>query len=310
METTTPLSSAPLLPAEREQLQPALAARYDGAKAVLGSQLGAFVRRHLKNPDLKARFGGLKNFVSQSFPAEIRWRGRQGLDDLYDVSFSAEESAHGGGVWQPVSSEPSAELWPAITNPSIYVQFAWSAKDESLLRASVSVPLAESLVAVEKLTRADYQNIAANFVSSTESIDATVRPQLLDNLGSSTKFTKIIRESGLLAKWEEFRVDHALRLFTNRLGTAGAESSIVARWEGLLRSSHERLRAERSQRLSAASPVQRSQALAGRQNARDETPDIRSVAMKAMEFLSDSELSELRLPLGSVMHALASLPKR
>lgn len=310
METTTPLSTAALSPTELEQLRPALAARYPDAKGILGSQLGVFVRRHLTNPDLKGRFGGLKSFVAHYFPAEIIWRGRKGLDDVYDISFAAEELGRASGAWQPVPSEPSADLWSAVTNPSIYVRFAWSAKDESLLQASDGVPLTEGLAAVEKLTKADYQNIATAFVSSLEGIDANSRAQALESSGSSAEFTRLIREQGLLAKWEEFRVNQALRLFTDRLGASGAEPPAVSRCADVLRSSHQAARARRLQKTAASSPAQRTQRLPNRLYVRDEIPDSRAVAIKAMEFLSDSELTDLSLPLGSVMHAIGSLLKR
>ncbi len=204
METTTPLSSAALSPGEIDQLRPAIAARYPEAKGILGSQLGALVRGHLTNPDLKRRFGGLKSFVAQYFPAEIVWRGRKGLDDLYDISFAAGSVGQGIGAWQPVPSEASADLWSAVTNPSIFVQFAWSSKDESLLQASAGVPLTEGLAAVEKLTRGDYQNISMAFINSPETIDAGIRAQAIEKIGSNVEFTRLILEQGLLAKWEEF----------------------------------------------------------------------------------------------------------
>ena len=310
MEATTPFPLSTLSPTELEQLRPAIAARYPDAKGILGSQLGAFVRRHLTNPDLKGRFGGLKSFVAHYFPAEIIWRGRRGLDDLYDISFATEETSRGVGAWQPVSSEPSASLWSAVTNPSIYVQFAWSPSKQLLLQSSAGVPPAEGLIAVEKLTKADYQNIAMAFVDSLEGIDASSRAQATENSASSMEFTKLVREKGLLTKWEEFRVGHALRLFADRLGATGAEPLAVSRWADVLRSSQQQARSRRSQRTAFTSPVQRPQRLASRESARDEVPDLRAVAIKAMEFLSDSELSDLSLPLGSVMRALGSLLNR
>jgi hypothetical protein len=308
METITPLSSATLSPTELEQLRPAIAARYPDAKGILGSQLGAVIRGHLTNPDLKGRFGGLKSFVAHYFPTEIVWRGRRGLDDFYDISFS-EESSRGIGAWQPVSSEPFVGLWSAVTNPSIYVQFAWLAKDESLLQSSAGVPPTEGLVAVEKLTRADYQNIAAAFVNSVEDMDANNRAQALESAASSVEFTKLVREKGLLTKWEEFRVDHALRLFTDRLRAAGAESPAVSRWADVLRASQQQARSRRLQRTVSSTTPLRPRA-PYRDGAREEVPDPRAVAIKAMEFLSESELSNLSLPLGSVMRALGSLLKR
>jgi len=57
-------------------------------------------------------------------------------------------------------------------------------------------------------------------------------------------------------------------------------------------------------------PAQRSQPQTDREFQRDEVPDARAVAIKAMEFLSDSEIHDLNLPLGSVMRAVGALLKR
>ena len=308
METNSHHSSAALSPTELEQLRLALADHYRNAKGILGSQLGAFIRPHLTNPDLKVRFGGLKSFVAHYFPAEIVWSGRKGLDDLYDISFATEGSGGGGMAWQRVPPEPSAGLWSAVTNPSIYVQFAWSASDQSLFQASADVPPTEGLVAVEKLTKTDYQNIATEFIGSIDAIDASRRTQALESSGSNVEFTRLMREQGILAKWEEFRITHALRVFTERLRAVGAESPAISHWEEVLRASQQEARARRLKKAALVSAVQQSRV--NRDYARDEIPDSRAVAIKAMDFLSDSELSDLRLPLGSVMRALGSLLKR
>ncbi len=307
MDPKTLLPPSALSPTELEQLRPAIAARYPNSKGVLGSQLGAFIRRHLTNPDLKGRFGGLKSFVGHYFPAEIIWSGRKGLDDLYDIAFTAEPSNQSVGAWQPVSAEPVAGLWSAVTNPSIYVQFAWSTKEQVLFQSSAGVPPAEGLVAIEKLTKIDYQNIATAFVNSSENLDATGRARALESAASSMEFTKLVREKGLLTKWEEFRVDSALRLFADRLSAAGADADVVSRWADALRSSQQQGRTRRLQQAASSPPVQKPPRPPYRESARDEVPDARLVAIKAMEFLSDSEIGNLNLPLGSVMHALRSL---
>jgi len=310
MEKPMSVPPSALSPTEIEQLRPALAARYPHAKGVLGSQLGAFIRRQLANPDLKGRFGGLKEFISHYFPAEIVWRGRQGLDDLYDISFAVDGSGPGAAVWQPVPCESSADLWSAVTNPSVYVQFAWSAKDKSLLQAAAGVPLVDDLKAVEKITKTDYQNIAIAFVDSLEGIDLNGRTQALDSSASGAEFTRLMRDRGLLARWEEFRIDRARRQFVDRLAAAGAESSIVTRWADILRSSQQAARSRRLQKAVVFSATQPLPTLASCEQLRDDMPDTRAVAIKAMEFLSDAEISDLSIPLGTVMRALRSLIRR
>jgi len=229
---------------------------------------------------------------------------------LYDISFAVDGSEPSIGVWQRVPLEVSAGLWSAVTNPSVNVQFAWSAKDKSLLQASAGVPLVDDLAAVGKLTKADYQNIATAFVSSLEGADADGRTQALESSASGAEFTRLMREKGLLAKWEEFRIDRARRQFVDRLAAVGAESSIVARWADILRSSQQEARSRRLKKTVVFSTARPLQPLANREYLEDGMPDTRAVAIKAMEFLSDSEISDLSLPLGTVMRALGALMGR
>jgi hypothetical protein len=304
-------SAAPFLSAlsstEFDQLRKALAERYSDAKGILGSQLGEFVRQHLTNPDLKGRFGGLKDFVSHYFPAEVVWRGRQGLDDLYDISFATPSSGPDAGTWQRVPPEPSAVLWSAVTNPSVNVQFAWSGTEQSLNQASAGVPLTPNLTAVDKLTKADYHDLSTAFVGSLESIDDATRTQLVESLRSNAEFTNLLRVKDLLGKWEEFRINNAIRVFGDRLGASGAELAVVTRWTEALRSSQQLARSRRLKKAPPSLAIQPSQHLANREQLRNGMPDSRAVATKAMEFLSDSELRNLSLPLGAVMRAIEAL---
>jgi hypothetical protein len=302
-----PLSpSIDLSETELQQLRQALTLKYPDARDVLGAQLGYFIHDQLNNADLKARFGGLKNFVTRYFPAEISWRGKKGLDDLYDARFASSGASDRTEVWQSVKSEASPWLWSSVTNPSTAVQFAWSSERHSLMRAVAGVQPTEGLTAVEKLSNGDYQSIARNFVASLEAKDFSRYLRAIESSAFTVEFTTMMREEGLLSKWEEFRVDHAVRLFADRLLASGVDGETVAQWAELLRASQREARSQRGHKTTVESIVQRP-----RQPNRNCFPsgtlETRAVALKTLEFLSESELSELRLPLGSVMHALRSL---
>lgn len=309
METTAHLFSPKLSTTEHERLYPALAGRYQNSKSIPGSELGLFIRHHLENPDLKGRFGGLKSFISQYFPSQIVWCGRRGLDDLYNISFAANMEGGPQESWQPVPYEPSATFWSAVTNPSVPVRFAWSTKDECLLQAWPDTPVRD-LASVEKLTRLDYQSISAEFVSNLENVPGQSRQLAIQSLASSVEFTRVVRELGLLVEWEEFRVEQAIRLFGIRLGQAGAGSSVVARWIEVLRVSHERARVQRERKPSLATAPQHSRSSQRPAVVLKGLPCAREVASKTIDFLSDSDIGELRLPLGSIMRALESLAKQ
>ena len=293
-------SSSILSSTELEQLREALQKQFNAPTTLLGSQLGAFVRRYLAVPDLKGRFGGLKSFIGQYFPAEISWIGRKSLDDVYRVSFSDPSSEGQSEVWLPVAAEPSASLWSAVTNPTTFVQFGLQARGCVLMQASAGVPAPENIVAVQKLTKADYQEIATAFARSLAPEDGSKYLAVIEGSGSSVEFTRLIRERGLLADWEEFRVTQALQLFGNRLTAAGADAATVARWTEVLQSSRRVARARRLQKFTNRPPQPFTEHGA---------PDMRAVAMKTMAFLSEAELGTLNLPLGSVMRAVHSIMK-
>jgi len=305
METTAHLFSPKLSTAEHERLYPALAGRYQNSNGISGSELGLFIRRHLENPDLKGRFGGLKSFISQYFPSQIVWSGRKGLDDLYNISFSTDNIKGPQEPWLVVPYEPSATLWSAVTNPSVPVQFALSTKDDCLLQAWPGTSVGE-FTSVEKLSRWDYQTIGAEFMSNLENVTSQDRESAMQSLASISQFTRVLRQLGYLVAWEEFRVEQAIRLFGNRIGQAGARTETVTRWIEVLRKSHELARVQRERKPSLA-PARQNSRLQRRNTALKGSPSARAVAKETMDFLSDSEIEELRLPLRSIMLALKSL---
>ncbi len=322
--TETPRQSA-LSPVEAEELRRSLTTHFADSKGILGSQLGALIRRHLKGEtDIKRRFGGLKSLIASYFPAEIVWSGKQGQDDVYETSF---RSPGAPPLWSPVPQIPSGDFWSKATNPSMRVQFAWSDLDKTLMVAPMDALPSEHLKGVAKLTKSDYESLARSFANSLDLVEPDWQVQAIEAANSNLKFSRLIREKGLLPKWEAVRVEEAVRVFGDRLAAIGAEPTEVTRWTELLRESQEKARLARLKPRDV--PQSEDAANQGRPSALQahvsgaervpatpekkgftDVPDSRRVAQRAIEFLSDSELAELRLPLGPVMRAVASLLTR
>ena len=310
MDDTASPPSSTASSSELEELRQALCLKYPDATNILGAQLGLFIRRHLADPDLKRRFGGLKNFTAQHFPAEIRWKGKKGLDDLYDVRFASSVDGVLDAQWQKVAPGASPWLWAAVTNPSSDLQFAWDSEAQLLMRAAEGTPRSEGLIAVEKLSKDDYRSIARDF-SASRRIDAATRYlKAIESSESSIEFTIMMREDGLLSEWEEFRVENAVRLFGERLAAAGANEGTVTKWTGLLQLSQQEARAQRHRKVAAVVPRPVGMGQTSHDHLLGRGPGTRAVASRAIEFLSEAELAELRLPLGSIMRALRSLIDR
>ncbi len=171
------------------------------------------------------------------------------------------------------------------------------------MRASAGIPLVEGLVNVQKLGVADYREIARNFVEAMRDGDAARYLQAIESSESSVEFTSLMREEGQLAKWEEFRVENAVLLFVARLVAAGAPADASDRWGKALRESQQEARSQRLHRSSGDANEAKRRPL-DPATAVDHLLDARVVAARALEYLSEAELTELRLPLGSVLRAI------
>lgn len=304
-------TESPVLSSKVEELRQALVTEYPSPRRVLGSQLGSAVRRYMAGLDLKP-FGGLRGFVARYFAVEVRWCGKQGLDDVYDVSFSQE--ANEPAEWKTVEPSANAWLWSAVTDPSIPIQFAWALDDQSLRYAPPPLSLLPAMARVDKLTREDYRNIARNFIATQSLTEEDKRTYLeaIDQGTSTFGFTALIRERGQLTQWEVFRVNAAVETFAAHLRDAGAGAEAQGRWENLLRLAQQESLARRSHKNSTGkspgSVEPRKQERVASQRGSD--PGLRQVAAAAMQFLSDSDLENLNLPLGAVMRAMKGLRTR
>lgn len=303
--TTNPLSQS-----EAQRVREALSLAYPNARNVLGAQLGGFIRDLLDDPDLKRRFGGLRSFAEEYFPTEILWRGKKGLDDLYDISLGDSGRLDTIADWQPVPPDATPLLWAAVTNPNRAVQFAWSPENNRLMRAPTGVQRPEGLNEVAKLSVDDYHAIAKEFVGTLQGDSAAKYIEALHRSATTnTEFTALLRQDGLLAQWEAFRVEHAIQYFGNRLENAGAGAEAAAAWKNLLRSAQGLARSQRSQTANLQPATTSAQKTTARETQRslNRVPDTKEVATRALNSLSPSDIADLRLPLGAVMQAIRDL---
>jgi len=185
----------------------------------------------------------------------------------------------------------------------VSVHFAWDGDANELLQAPSGVPPHLSANPVQKISSDDYRDIALLFVKSLDNMSDTQREAAVACAGSNAVFNALLRANNLLPKWEPFRIENAMRLFSERLREAGAGDAMLNRWTDTLRRSQHEARPRRLRRAPDSQPRR------GQPRLTAECADARAVAGRAMDFLSESELSELRLPLSAVLRAVESLSK-
>ena len=307
-QPTEPIAS--LSDAEIAQLRSALSMRFASATGVLGSQLGTAIAEQLPRISLRNQFGGLKRFSARFFPTEIVWSGKKELDDLYDIRFG-DSPSDTLREWNQVPLTATPALWAAVTNPSIYLQFAWSRDENALFRATEGIPLRQGFTVVEKLRKLDYEEIAKAFLESGD-LPPGLRDAAIPVVADFQAFANVIRGHGMLPRWEAFRVEHALRRFTDRLEGAGAGTDSVSRWVEILKLSQQQAWSARMRRTTL--PKVSQSATPGRRFGTERSYpsparrigliEARAIAVSAIEYLSESEIAGLRLPLGEVIRAL------
>lgn len=294
---TDPSNSAP----DIQEMRRALIETFPHTREVRGAVLGSFFRKHFPTIDLKLAYGGLKNFVSEFFPSEIVVCGRSGLDNVFRLAFRLDADSR-DLAWQECDTAPSAKFWSEVTHPDTAVQFAWSATGASLWQSRPGTPLDPDLTLVQKLSRADYRDIALAFVETLVWADPEERKEAVDKTDSNLKFTGLMKQRRLVAAWEQFRVSRVIQVFGSRISAAGAHDHLVTDWTTKLKRSHEESRRLRTR------PSETALGRAGERltKANDEL-STRQLAKLVFEFASDAELEELRLPLRAMIQAINHL---
>ena len=99
-----------------------------------------------------------------------------------------------------------------------------------------------------------------------------------------------------------------LRLFSERLEAAGATKESATGWADRLRKSQWLIRNSRAKQPAPQMEISAAATMPGRERAtKCRCPEVRAVAARALDFVSDAEIGRLSIPLDAVMSALRSL---
>lgn len=274
-------------------------ARTVGRRSILGAQLGAIIRADQPGLDIKADFGGLKQFVAARLAGLLRPVGKSGLDDVYEfVGQDPPEAAY----WRPASPHERI-FWQVFSNPTATGKLAYQPEMRLLqVSQSIDAPM-EDRKAVETMSKEDYREAARAWLDGYEGLDEGGRQRLRDilTLGDfwSSWYQAVVRHAdpALRHSWEDARRAAIRTAAETAFAAAGLPEEEIGRWSNILFESKSAKPTSRPYMPSAAAA---SAVLMPGVRQRD----VRHLALAAVRQLSDGELRRLRLPLGAVWDAL------
>jgi hypothetical protein len=263
-----------------------------------GATLGAAIRASYPDVDLKLAYGGLRHFISTYCSESVVRTPTDGGDDVYSLIDGAESTP-----------------WDAFNNPSIAAQLAVHASTGELHVVESETPLPDGCVAVGKLTREDYRDMASRFL---EFLPQDARPQFEEALTHDNfwpRWTSVLRHHSsepVYRDWGSWRLTEITRLFTQRLVDAELSPDVItAATTNLTQSRDKTLLARRqsapSSQAEGRKPDNRMPSRLGEQKdrwTRTDGPSLHDLVHTVIDRMTEDEVRRLWLPVGVVIDAV------
>lgn len=276
-----------------------------GRSEILGSQLGALIRKLAPSIDIKGEYQNLRNFVSMHLPDLLKNVGKRGGDDIYAVIDSPGYKLLDG---------ESFLLWSAFSNPNRHGQILYRQEDSALLFSDTddSLHTSETCRPFQKLTIQDYRALAETLIVAK--VPEAIRPEaneIVKKEGFWERLTNHLRKHGhhLAAKeLEAERIRFVENAFAKHAQAVEMPENLILGWLESLQKSRQ-LGYPKKQRIgSVAGAAQGGSVpmISQTYDPKTQSQDLvimRNLIKHAVEGMDLDELRSLRLPLGVILDA-------
>lgn len=290
---------------------------------ILGSQLGKMINDALMPRHLR-EFGGLRAFADLYLGRMVRQREFDPMapDVAYDIIAVPAPAARPLAVPTAFQSVAGVDLWRFFSNPNIKCQLA-VLDSAAVLAGAEGVPMPAAAVPLSRFGAPDYRQLAETFVREYSG-DMQIGVALQEVLKKDDFYKDWIAtlralraEPGdLLRKWEILREETVAQALTDALGKAGVDATRVAEIVQLARPFAKNARvatpapvpplrypvmgaSNGMPKLKFTSPPQSYDG--GPPIGFDEADELRKLVHRAVEFMSLTELREIRLSANTLM---------
>ncbi|HXA16747.1 MAG TPA: hypothetical protein VN380_07140 [Thermoanaerobaculia bacterium] len=254
----------------------------------VGSQLGFALHQKWPELNMRSQYGGLRRFVHEFCAGSIEWRGKSGLDDIFGIPGQEPEAAT---RQSHTPLDPTYfRAWHAFTRPDYHDVAAINITGDLIVVDSKSA-VPDGYKRVDGLTDENYREMARDFAKNQ---DASVASKL-EAIIAKPKFWRdwlsALDGLALAPSWRRLRLQRLEQIVKTKLLAAGVqagEANLI--WL--------RLRAARKPETSE------SKAIRELPMAPYQISHLRDIAHLTIDRLSDTELREIRFPLGAMADAV------
>lgn len=262
---------------------------------ITGSDLGSAIYREFPEIDFREAYGGLKQFIQSHCSGEVVIVGKQGLDDIYALSNSEFLSGENNSS----AASTRATAWQAFTNPNTRFELVVRPESGQIMTKRLEDSTPEDAVVIPKISTEDYRKMCREFLKQ---LDDDQRPQLEavlveeDFWPSWSYLINAFRPQGVYARWLRWRITAIQQLLNDRLRDIGVPDVLV------LTVAQAVFRSRESHQKNSIVPARQSHVIdVPRQTV---TEDLQGLAHQAIDRMSENQLRQMWLPLGSIFDAI------
>lgn len=269
---------------------------------ILGSQLGGLLNTALR-PKSVREFGGLRSFVQEELQNKVRLDGQDTASpDLMFTIIGHGERIPIASTLAEVREVAGSELWKIFSNPNVPDKLSANPSG-SILRQPPYEELAEGYAPLVCPGREDYRLLAREFahLQTTEEM----RTALDETLNEDDFYKFFIAKLRTLRtptknpskEWEIFRAEFVAKKLLEGLQNCGVDISKSTEIVTLARPVVTRHRPATEQIVIKSSENETLP------NIQSESASLRALLHKAIDLMTDSDLRELKIPVGVLIEA-------
>ena len=282
-------------------------AAQSGNKRILGAKLGSIITLAIRPKQLR-ELGGMRKVASDALSELLAPLPTTTLDP--DVAFEVKTRTPHAGTDNLIPNVPTevagAALWRLFSNPKL--PCALTISPEGAVLAQRVAPDGPAVPgALEGPTTEDYQALAGDFASQEdppvrEKLEATIVVADFYNTWIAELRALRTPQNNLLKRWETLRSEFVARKLQQALATAGLDVVRVSEIVSTARPLAGWRQRPPAEAAKSEAPATRADAVhQAVAPAMDDLAALRKILHGAIDRMSLSELSELRVPAGALI---------
>lgn len=259
---------------------------------VTGSSIGIELKRHYPEFDIRRQYGGLRRFIGIYCEGTVDWVRKQGGDDIYRFVGSSEIN----GPRIEHAPEPVGSPWQAFTNPSSGYELAINVSSGDLHVQQAGQPTPDFLTKLQTISPEEYREMCRDFLVSVKDYGVSDLEEVISRTDFWAIWSRSVRQhnSGkVYLLWLDWRLRAIRHILMSRLAALQLP-------DHLRNSIIDAIFATRKTSELRSAPKTREE---GKNPESVSGQDIRAFALAAVAQMSEKDLRQLWLPLGSIFDA-------